>query len=151
MDDPRRNTGRTTRMLEAAKALDVQGRAVYVVVAPQTMGLAREKLAGTQVKIETMTSFSRGFDLQTMTLHGAHPRCVVLVDHYVIESRYPKMVEEMHRYDEPASDAAVLHQALKTVAEWAEEVLEVGDPTSKHAKALRDIRDLLHGVLTLRR
>jgi hypothetical protein len=98
--DPRRGTGRTTRMLELAKSLDAQGRAVYVVVAEGTVGLAREKLAGTSVKVESTAFVANGnFNLETMTLRGAHPRCVVLVDHWVIERRYPAMLAELHRYD----------------------------------------------------
>jgi hypothetical protein len=37
-----------------------------------------------------------------MTLRGAHPNCIVLVDHFAIERRYAAVLEMMHRYDRPA-------------------------------------------------
>lgn len=39
------------------------------------------------------------FDWQTMTLVGAHPNCVVLVDHYAIEQTWSRMLEMLHRFD----------------------------------------------------
>jgi hypothetical protein len=96
-----RYTGRTTRMLEHAKKLDREGRAVYVVVANMNEILRVERLLGADIggiKVETETSLGN-LDWQTMRMLGAHPNCVVLVDHFVIESRFAKALAMLHAYD----------------------------------------------------
>jgi len=102
MDDALRQTGRTTRMLEEAKALSTQGRAVYVVAANQhhakQLACSLGKEWNGQIKIETEGSLGN-LDWETLTLRGAHPNCVVLIDHYAIESRFARVLEMLHRYD----------------------------------------------------
>jgi hypothetical protein len=101
--DRRRRTGRTTRMLAEAVKLAKKGRAVYIIVANASQGRRLEKQCGEAfqrlgIKFETPGSVGN-FDWETMTLRGAHPNCVALVDHYAIEARFPRIVEMLHRYD----------------------------------------------------
>lgn len=35
----------------------------------------------------------------TMTLHGAHPNCVLLFDHHTIEKKFESLVRELRRYE----------------------------------------------------
>ena len=96
-----RRTGRTTRMLEHARKLSGQGRSVYVVAANQHEADRLKKLIGDGdhgIKVETSWSLGN-FDWDTLTLLGAHPNCVVLVDHYAIESRFSAAIQALHAYD----------------------------------------------------
>lgn len=116
-----RNTGRTTRMLDAAVAAAIAGRAVYVFVLETSIAYAHSKLNeaerlgvvsvgrfvdGAGIKIETMRGDT--LDLQTMRMRGAHPNVVFFVDHAVIEQRYAAMLVELHRFD--ADDASPKQQ-----------------------------------------
>lgn len=98
-----RQTGRTTRMLEHAKKLSSEGRAVYVVADNQrevqrlTIELGEGKHG---IKVETPESLGN-LDWKTMTLRGAHPNCVVLCDHHTIEDRFGAIVRMLHAYDAP--------------------------------------------------
>lgn len=101
--DKKKQTGRTTRMLEHAKSLAKAGRAVYVIAATEHQRQWLEERLGSDsmgIKIETAWSL-RNFDWGTMTLLGAHPNCAVVVDHFAIESRFRRMLEELVRYDLP--------------------------------------------------
>lgn len=98
-----RRTGRTTRMLEHAKKLAREGRAVYVI-ADNAMDMRRLEAECNEpslgIKFETPHS-PGNFDWETMRLIGAHPNCVVLVDHHAIEDRYARILEMLHAYDLP--------------------------------------------------
>lgn len=108
--DTHRQTGRTTRMLAEAFKLAREGKAVYILaadsrhmshieeMADSLLGAGKARFLG--IKFDTLTTLST-FDFQTMQLRGAHPNCCVLVDHWTIESRYAKMLEELHRYNDP--------------------------------------------------
>jgi hypothetical protein len=100
-----RNTGRTHRMPEAAKAEARIGRAVYVVAATTASACyLRQRLgqdgADLCIKVETPEQLG-SFDWHTLSLRGAHPRCKVFVDHYAIEAHFAQLLEELHRYDRP--------------------------------------------------
>lgn len=102
--DNKRQTGRTTRMLEHAKALAKAGRAVYIIAANEQQRRWLEDRIGQGpmgIKVETWETL-RNFDWQTMSLLGAHPNCAVVVDHFAIESRFRRMLEELVRYDVPS-------------------------------------------------
>lgn len=101
MKTDQRQTGRTTRMLEHARELSKQRRAVYIVAAnEQHADMLRRELGDEPHGIEVETEESIGnLDWQTMTMRGAHPNCVLLVDHYAIESRFGRMLEMLTRYD----------------------------------------------------
>lgn len=99
--DPNRASGRTTRMLEHAKKLSAEGRAVYVVADNQrevnrlTIQLGADNHG---IKVETPESLGN-LDWQRMTLKGAHPNCAVLVDHHAIEDRFGEILRMLHAYD----------------------------------------------------
>lgn len=97
----RGQTGRTTRMLKHARELSKQLRAVYIVAAnEQHAALLRRELGDEPHGIEVETESSLGnLDWQTLTLRGAHHNCVVLVDHYAIESKFSRLLEMLTRYD----------------------------------------------------
>lgn len=101
----RKGTGRTTRMLQEAIRLALAGRAVYVVGANSAHAKTLEaQLAALSpperhgIKFEDATRFPE-LDWNTMTIRRAHPKCVVLVDHYAIERGIALMLEMMHRFD----------------------------------------------------
>ena len=87
-DEKLRGTGRTTRMIEKAKELALEGRAVYILSANLDEQKRIRKLLGNNdlgISVETSNSIST-FRWETMSLLGAHPNCVVLVDHYAVEN-----------------------------------------------------------------
>lgn len=101
-----RGTGRTTRMLEHAKKLAREGRAVYVIADNTNDARRLQMLCGEPnlgIKFETPRS-PGNFDWEQMRLVGAHPNCVVLVDHYAIEDRFARVLEMLHAYDEPFAE-----------------------------------------------
>lgn len=102
-----RQSGRTTRMLEDARRLSREGRAVYVIAANgQHAATLRGELNDKSISVETVHTLGN-FDWVTMSLRGAHPNCCVLVDHYAIESRFSLMLEMLKRYDvQPPKDVA---------------------------------------------
>lgn len=103
MNEELRQTGRTTRLLEEAKRLASDGRAVYVVASSQRMVEHMREMLGVPtmgIKIETEHSLGN-LDWKTMTLRGAHPNVVVLADHHAIESTFARMLDQLHRFDLP--------------------------------------------------
>ncbi len=103
MNTELKQIGRTTRMLNHAKELARQGRAVYVVAANGRHLHDLEVMAGEEaqqlgIKFETDGSLGN-FDWQNLCLRGAHPNCVVLVDHYAIECKYATVLEMLNRYN----------------------------------------------------
>lgn len=101
----KRGTGRTTRMLADAKRLAAEGRAVYVIAANESHRLALARMADCHPrdhwpKFETPESLGSGFDWSTLWSRGAHPNCVFLVDHYAIETRFFRLLQMFHQYDE---------------------------------------------------
>ena len=106
MKDANRQTGRTTRMMEEAKALARAGRAVYVVLAypAHKRHLEDKDTVRLGIKFETPTTLSN-FDWGTMTLTGAYQNCAVLVDHYAIESHFSRLLAMLHRYDKEKPNA----------------------------------------------
>jgi hypothetical protein len=90
-------------MLEDAMEQARSGRAVYVVAATQAHSHTLEKAGGKEahdlgIKFETAHSMG-DFDWRTMSLAGAHKNCIVLADHYAIETEFSAMLEMLHRYD----------------------------------------------------
>lgn len=88
-------------MLKHARELAKQRRAVYVVAANENHAAMLRKQLGDEpngIKVETEQSLGN-LDWQTMTLRSAHPNCVLLVDHYAIESRFGRLLEMLARYD----------------------------------------------------
>jgi hypothetical protein len=104
----KRMTGRTTRMMQEAVRLAKSGRAVYVVFASLShgvgvvLGMSKDGVDVHQlgIKIETPETLTN-LDWDTMTLKRAHPNCVLLVDHYVIERKMACALAMMTRFDLP--------------------------------------------------
>lgn len=97
-------TGRTTRMLGEAKRLARAGRAVYVIAASHVHAKQLESTLSTDdlelgIKFETAES-PGNFQWEPYPhLRGAHPNCVVLVDHYAIECKFAWILRELHFWD----------------------------------------------------
>lgn len=96
-------SGRTTRMLAEAKALALSGRAVYIIAANcQHASLLESRLGNERfnlgIKVEVPTRIGN-FDWDTVKLIGTHSNCVVLVDHYAIETHFADVLEMLHRFD----------------------------------------------------
>ena len=84
----KRQTGRTSRMLESARRVAQEGRGVYVIAAHQRHAHELRHMLGSdadRIKVETAHGIGQSLDWHTLTLRGAHRNCVVLVDHYTIE------------------------------------------------------------------
>ena len=103
-NDKKRQTGRTTRMLQHACDMDRLGLAVRVLAASDNhaAGLRRRLPPGSGVKVETADTVR--LDWPKMACVG-DPNCVVLVDHYVIERECGPLLEMWTRYDAPPPDA----------------------------------------------
>lgn len=96
-------------MLEHAKRLALAGRAVYVIADNERDRRRLEiecfKTGEPNLGIKFETSGSPGnFDWEQMRLIGAHPNCVVLVDHHAIEDKYARVLEMLHAYDDPPAE-----------------------------------------------
>ena len=89
-------------MIEHARKLATEdGRAVYIIAANKQDQKRLRALVGEPahgIKIETPESMGT-FDWQSLTVPGAWPQVVVLVDHYAIESQFGKMLTMLHAYD----------------------------------------------------
>lgn len=95
----KKGTGRTTRMLSEASKLCDKGRAVYVIAASAHEAKRLQHQSGDErIKFETEQSVGN-LDWGTMSLSGAHPNCVVLVDHWVIQQRLHNALVMLHRFD----------------------------------------------------
>jgi len=101
--DAKRRTGRTSRMLERARQFARDGRAVYVIAHDENHAHTLRRMLGSDegggIKVESAGSLWNSLDWERLTLRGAHPNCVVMVDHYAIESRYSAIINEWLRYD----------------------------------------------------
>ena len=112
---PKRGAGRTTRMLEEARRLNGEGRAVYVIAANKKHAETLREQFGDEsnsVKFETFDSLGN-FNWNNFHLAGAHPNCVVLADHFAIESQFSRMLEMLHRYDSPTPRQSLEHSPDK--------------------------------------
>jgi hypothetical protein len=88
-------------MIEHAKDLSDIGYAVYIMAATHKDAGRIKELVGKDyqdIKVETEASL-KGFDWNTFIAPAAHPNCKVLVDHFVIESKYPRALQELFAYD----------------------------------------------------
>ena len=109
MKTDKRQTGRTTRMMQEAIRLAREGRAVYVMFPTVDMGRDVQKTMLPQlmadgppvrIKFETPGTLETSFSWERMELRTAHPNCVVLVDHHVIERRFGRLLEAWTQFDQ---------------------------------------------------
>lgn len=96
----KRQTGRTTRMLQAAlHEATVNGRAVYVVMPYELMAQNYRRMPEYRaLRFETLDSL-KTLDWQSGRLVGAHPNCLVFVDHAAVEMRFRWLLEQATRFD----------------------------------------------------
>lgn len=111
-----RQTGRTTRMLKEALLLAEKGKTVYVICALHSnCGLFSRQVArdlkdavlsedGRVVlksggRICFMAQHNPLWNWDAWRVMGVGADAEILVDHYAIESRYSKALEELHRFD----------------------------------------------------
>lgn len=96
MNEHLRQTGRTTRMLATATSLCTRGRAVYIYT--DSVGVRRLQAelrdpAWRSIKIEVLPEH---FNWETMRPSDrAHPNCVFLVEHHLIEERLQRLDKEI--------------------------------------------------------
>lgn len=113
-----RATGRTTRLLrEAERLARAEGRAVYIIAANEA---ERRRLVGLVtpglgIQVETPSS-PGNFSWDTLRMRGAHPNCVVLIDHLAIEHTFSRVLCELHRFDDehPTCPHADTHRRSRT-------------------------------------
>lgn len=113
-----RRTGSTTRMLEEAVRLArEERRAVYVVAGSLGMvthieraldGLLapEERRHRLGIKVESWASFGVP-NTETGKVRGAHPNCVVLMDHHAAETRFRWVLLQWLRFAEPNGPAVI--------------------------------------------
>lgn len=94
-----RATGRTTRLIEEAKRLQQQGKPVVVVVA--TGRQVNEVRIKTGDTVRVVHSQSPEWDWNELRLYGLPLETEYLIDHYVIEKKYAKILQALHRFDPP--------------------------------------------------
>lgn len=99
-------TGRTARMLREARRLALQGRLVWVLGATKAHAEALRKQCEETPGILFGTPNSlRDFDWIRLRSPDMHPDTVVLIDHFVIETRFERLLTMLHRFDvEAAAD-----------------------------------------------
>ena len=117
MFDTKRRTGRTTRMLQYAMQLSELGRAVYIIAANEKQAKDLRLQLGNEphgIKVETESSLG-DFDWQRLTVPGAHPYCVFLVDHYAIERKFGALLNMLTNFDNPPmkEEATTLENNIK--------------------------------------
>jgi len=108
--DANRQTGRTTRMLEAAVKAASEGRAVYVIMADDAE-VQRAKRILIRILSPRMVAIDwkcplgisvepmRNWEPLTEMPRGAHPNCRLFVDHYAIERRHSALLDMLHEWD----------------------------------------------------
>lgn len=98
-------SGRTTRLLAEAISQDRSGRAVYVLTldASHAESLKEECLRiapDVRIKFEAAGCL-RNLSWEQVRLVGAHPNCLVLIDHAAIEAKFGALLQMLHRFDAP--------------------------------------------------
>lgn len=102
-----KGTGRTTRMLKEAQKLSSEGRAVYIVAATpahaQQLQNQLDNAGRPNHGIKCETDYDLGFNWERLSVRGAHPNAVFLIDHGAIESHFGALLHELHRFDQPSN------------------------------------------------
>lgn len=91
--EAKRQTGRTTRLVEAAVALALRGKRVLILVHPYGVDdmLNRLQAIGADRYAIVVTAEVNGFNWSPLE-HPRYPGYFVLVDHYLIEETFEKML-----------------------------------------------------------
>ena len=106
-EETARRSGRTTRMMEEAKRLDAEGKAVYVVFSTQIeVDSWKDFVKGTCIKLETARSRGGNSILEEIMrgkLRGQYPNVVTLIDHSYVFQMYAPFISTYHRWDKEES------------------------------------------------
>lgn len=96
-----RQTGRTTRMLEAAIAYANEKGSCLVVAADanhaRTLERSAAKIPGYSRAVRVLPMRSLELDPLTLCVFGS--RDGVFIDHFAIESRYSTVLRRLHEFD----------------------------------------------------
>jgi hypothetical protein len=95
-----RQSGRTTALVEQAKALADAGRNVFILAANGRHERFLSSLFSGYGKIFVGTESILSFDWNTMEMRFANPTSVVLVDHYSYESKVRELQREVQNKPE---------------------------------------------------
>ena len=103
-EETARRSGRTSRMMEEAKRLDAEGKAVYVVFSTRAeCDYWKDFVKGTGIKLETSASIGGDRRVEDVIVNGRlpgqWPNVVTLVDHHYICQRYEPFISSYHRWD----------------------------------------------------
>lgn len=112
VENSKRQTGRTTRMLKKALEADQAGKAVYVLclkeAIPYTKNLLLEivnddslghKLFN-NIKFESLSSIGeRNIDWKNKRIYGAHSNCQLFIDHAVYSEMFSHVLNDYCEYD----------------------------------------------------
>ena len=107
-EETARRSGRTSRMMQEAKRLDAEGKAVYVVFSTQEECYRwRDFVEGTGIKLETHRSIGGDRFTEDIIIRGRirgqHENAVLLIDHHLIFERYGPFISTYHRWDKEES------------------------------------------------
>lgn len=102
LQNTKRKTGRTDRLIDEALRLSGGGKAVYIITQQATELQSRIDRICPNSGIKCEPVLPVHFDWFTMRPVGARPNCVWLVDHYIVESdwRFRAMFDAMTQFDE---------------------------------------------------
>lgn len=86
-------------LIDSARMLSATGRRVYLVTQDEhILGEAKVELTGYNVSVEGPETLSN-LNLVDLTLVGAHPSVVLLVDPVMLESKFRGALVEINRWD----------------------------------------------------
>lgn len=109
MDYYKRQTGRTTRMFEAAKAVAESGKAVTVLMKDQASVDNWLKLGWgvPGLEIINMRAKEDRVDWKNLKMTDHRANNVLFIDHDVLYSQFKEVLREFTRYDLPVNDIPV--------------------------------------------
>lgn len=111
-----RRTGRTYRMCQEAVSLAKQGKTLHLVAATATnveyvrhmllelltnslnVTSARDDVKIGKGRICLLSSLDPSFNLRTQRINGHSPTETVLIDHYVFEYHFPRIIYEWAKW-----------------------------------------------------
>lgn len=88
-------------MMEEAKRLASEGKSVAIIVGSDVSKTQMESdLSGTGVRV--VLHRDPNIDWERLAIKGWNStNAITLIDHYAIEQKYSRLLEMLHRYDQP--------------------------------------------------
>lgn len=129
LNDEKKGTGRTTRMLKEAIDLAGQGRTVFVIATDERHAETMMRMAFDMLDNDWAANFTPltmrymplpnsfiqfgtperlGFHWDLMRAKVYGPNAIFLVDHHTIESRWPRLLEMWRRWDATGPEVVTL-------------------------------------------